>query len=234
MTPMQPATLPMTTTPTTPRHPARYTAALLPIFADALRGVSGIVLDPFAGTGHALERLARMVPAATFVGIEIQPQYVATGPALLRLGSALALDFTDGSVDAIVTSPTYGNRMADHHDARDTSKRNTYRHALGAELHPDNSGALQWGPEYRDFHKRAWAEAVRVLAPGGRMILNIKDHVRAGRRQPVAAWHAAELERQGLEPTGNRLVYTTGNGFGANGATRIPFEIVATFRKPGP
>lgn len=38
---------------TAPRHPARYTSALLPIFADVLRDVSGIVLDPFAGTGHA-------------------------------------------------------------------------------------------------------------------------------------------------------------------------------------
>ncbi len=30
---------------------------------------------------------------------------------------------------------------------------------------PDNSGAMQWGPEYREFHEQAWTEAVRVLRP---------------------------------------------------------------------
>lgn len=45
------------------------------------------------------------------------------------VGNALYLPFRDRAFDGIVTSPCYGNRMADHHDARDDSKRNTYTHS---------------------------------------------------------------------------------------------------------
>ena len=79
-----------------------------------------------------------------------------------------------------MTSPTYGDRLADHHDARDGSVRHSYKHDLGRDLHPDNSGAMQWGPAYRDFHTAAWVEVRRVLRPGGRFVLNVKDHVRGG------------------------------------------------------
>jgi hypothetical protein len=65
--------------------------------------------------------------------------------------------FDDATFDAICTSPTCGNRMADHHEARDISPRHTYRHVLGRPRTPGNSGALQWGDgiageEYRALH----------------------------------------------------------------------------------
>jgi hypothetical protein len=63
----------------------------------------------------------------------------------------------------VVTSPTYGNRMADHHDAKDDSKRMTYKHMLGRDLHPDNSGQMHFGPKYKEFHEKAWAEVTRVI-----------------------------------------------------------------------
>jgi tRNA G10 N-methylase Trm11 len=84
------------------------------------------------------------------------------------------LPFADASIDAIVTSPTYGNRLADHHRASDPLLRRSYTHDLGRPLHSENSGAMQWGDAYRAFHRRAWAEAVRVLKPGGRFVLNVK------------------------------------------------------------
>lgn len=52
---------------------------------------------------------------------------------------------------------------------------------------------MQWGRNYCEFHDRAWAEAVRVLKPGGLFMLNIKDHIRGGRRQRVTLWHALNL-----------------------------------------
>jgi tRNA G10 N-methylase Trm11 len=95
------------------------------------------------------------------------------------VGDALALPFPDATFDAVVTSPTYGNRMADHHHARDGSLRYSYTHTLGRSLHPNNSGTLHWGAEYQRFHSLAWREVWRVVRPGGRFVLNIKDHVRA-------------------------------------------------------
>lgn len=128
------------------RHPAKFTDALLPSFAHlippATRG-----LDPFGGTGKIF-LLHDLVPDLQIECIELEPEWAAYD-SRITVGNALALPYCDASFDWVCTSPTYGNRMADHHNARDGSRRNTYRHALGRPLHRDNSGAMQWGDEYR-------------------------------------------------------------------------------------
>lgn len=207
------------------RHPAKYSAGLIPVIGGEL--VPGaLVLDPFAGTGkiHLLRPLVR-----TF-GIELEPDWAEMSPYTL-VGSALCLPFADATFDAIATSPTYGNRMADHHEARDTSRRNTYRHALGRPLHPENSGQLQWGPRYRSFHLLAWQEALRVLKPHGGFVLNISDHIRNGQVQEVTDWHVYHLVAMGLRVTSRREVPTPRNRQGANGDARVDHESVITFRK---
>ena len=172
-----------------PAHPAKFSTGLLPLFADLLDGYSR-VLDPFAGTGriHMLEDLG---PFET-VGIELEPEWADMHERTL-LGNALDLPFDDGHFDGVCTSPTYGNRLADHHEAKDGSIRHSYRHTLGRPLSSDNSGQMQWGPKYRDFHEAAWAEVHRVLRPGGRFVLNLKDHIRKKQMAPVTGWHVTYL-----------------------------------------
>src|SRR5437868_9381022 len=104
-----------------------------------------LVLDPFAGVG-GIHTLAALGIAHT-VGVELEPECALQHPRNI-VGSALALPFPDDTFDAIVTSPCYGNRMADHHDAKDASRRNTYTHALGRPLAFANAGSLQWGDSY--------------------------------------------------------------------------------------
>lgn len=202
-------------------HPARYSRELMPVLADAVP-VERFrrVLDPFAGTGRIHE-----LPNET-VGIEIEPEWADLHPDTI-VGSALALPFPNESFDAIVTSPTYGNRLADSHNASDPERRRSYTHDLGRSLNPDNSGAMQWGGEYRAFHEDAWTEAVRVLRPGGRFVLNIKDHIRDGIRQQVTAWHLSTLMLQhGLELIEIHEPPVPSLKAGANGAARIAHEYV--------
>ena len=148
------------------------------------------------------------------------------------LGTALELPFSDGKFDAICTSPTYGNRMADHHNAKDSSKRITYRHKLGHPLHPDNSGQMQWGVVYRQFHRQAWLEAIRVLRPGGLFLLNISDHIRKGVVQEVSRWHSELLIELGLMFLKRIDISTPRMRFGSNAHLRTGTEYAIVFSKP--
>ena len=122
--------------------------------------------------------------------------------------------------------------MADHHDAKDDSKRNTYRHTLGRELTPGSSAEMQWGPEYRRFHQLAWAEVYDLLVPGGYFLLNVKDHIRKGVKQPVSAWHKAACLKAGFQQLDHLLISVTGNRQGENGQVRVDAENLYVMQKP--
>lgn len=217
-------------------HPARYSAALLPIFVDIMAYelfasfVSLKVLDPFAGTGRIHDLRDRI--AVETVGVELEAEW-ADLHADTICGNALHLPFEDHEFDVICTSPTYGNRLADSHNASDPERRRSYTHDLGRKLHDDNSGAMQWSLEYREFHLKAWAEAVRVLKPGGLFILNIKDHIRYGVQQPVSTWHAATLVSLGLDydPELSQGVPTRHLRQGST-PERAGQELVLVFKRP--
>lgn len=251
----------MTTKSKPVRHPAKFSDAILSeidvILDDLVRSgalVQGAsILDPFAGIGkvHGLRRIGFET-----IGVEIEPEWAEQHPGTL-VGDATALEFEDGFFDAVVTSPCYGNRMADSHEARDLckackdrpvhevrdcsmcgglglSKRNTYRHALGRPLSDGSAGGLQWGASYRNLHERAWREGVRVVRPGGFLIVNISNHIRDGEEQRVVEWHLNTLLLIGCFLHEVRRVATPRLGFGANGDARVDGESIIVVRTPPP
>ncbi len=210
------------------RHPARFSAALLPTMAQYLRA-GWLVLDPFAGVG-GLARLG--ITGARFVLNEIECNVIAHAQGKCRVaGNALNLPFAAETFDAVVTSPTYGNRMADHHRARDASRRNTYYHAFGCAMHEDNTGLLQFGAAYRERHAQAWGEVTRVLKRGGLFVLNVSDHIRDGRRVYVSKWHLETVCGMGLTLRAGHSIKTPRNRYGANGHLRCAAEYVFVFVK---
>jgi len=216
-------------------HPAKFSEPIMERLRRVLVGEQRRlgrppwVLDPFAGVG----RVHRLVPAGTTIGVEIEPRWAACHRRTFQ-GNALALPFDGGAFDCVVVSCCYGNRMADSHDAKDGSRRNTYRHVYGEPLQPANTGTLQWGPAYRSVHAAAWAEAVRCLAPGGLFVLNISDHIRGGEVQHVTAFHALALGRLGLEWEDDWPVDTARNRNGANASARVDHETILALRKQAP
>jgi SAM-dependent methyltransferase len=191
-------------------HPAKWSESVLVAIAEVVGaevrrvGHSLEVLDPFAGIGRG--RLAEALgPSAELViGIELQPEWLAD-PGTFR-GDATHLEpGWTGRFDAVISSPCYGNRLSDHHDAKDPCKvcggsridvagrdrpcspckgtglswRNTYAHALrrqGGDLVPGSAAGMAWGREYRMLHRDALNEMVRVTKPGGLLVINMSNH----------------------------------------------------------
>lgn len=187
------------------------------------------ILDPFGGIGRVHDLSIHFQKHHT-VALDIEPEWAAMAG---MKANACRLPFPDGVFDGIFTSPVYGNRMSDHHKATDASKRNTYTHVLGHDLHEDNAGRMHFGTSaYESLHLTAWAEAVRVLRPGGRFVLNTKDFIRKGNLVHVTDWHVIVLQNIGLRWTVELTVPTPGNRFGANGLARVESEDVTVFDKP--
>lgn len=214
--------------PDTRPHGAQFSDTALTAIADAikrypsLRGSPPRVLDPFAGVGNIF-RLADMVTNLDIVAVELEPEWAHAHRDTL-VGDATHLDgFSDESFDYVITSPAFGNRLADGYDGRgqcrrcagtgtvdnalcvrcggagfDQSKRHSYRIWLGRPLNEANGGAYHWGEAYRDLHRRAWREAYRLLRPNGFLMVDIKDHIRSFQWQAVPEWHLGAAVKIGF------------------------------------
>lgn len=228
----------MTDTTITPApHPAKFSESIIDRigrYLDSI-GFEGAILDPFAGVGRVHLLADSPHPRVTF-GVELEPEWAAHHPRTI-VGDVMRLrelGFNPGEMDAIVTSPVYGNRMSDDHtpSPSDTSRRNTYKHTLGRDLTEGSAAVLQWGPsarkrtEYQDFHRAAWQVVVEALAVDGLFVLNISDHIRGGKRMRVTAWHKATLAKLGIEWVDEIRVDTPRQKMGANGDVRVEYESI--------
>lgn len=214
----------------TARHPAKYTDVLIPIFAELLEGTSRVI-DPFAGTCKLVEIRNYGYTGEIYCN-EIEREWAmqGEGKAIITIGDAAALPYPDDYFDAACTSVTYGNRMADHHNAKDGSRRNTYKHSLGRDLTPGNTGMMQYGEAYAQKHVECYRELRRVLRDGARFVLNVSDHIRRGEVVPVTLWHIVCLRSMRFELVEHRKIETPRLRFGANRDLRVSHESVITFR----
>ena len=205
------------------KHPATYTNSFIPKFAELLIGCEN-VLDIFGGIG----KLA-LIKEHGFTGKvicnELEREWAKTSPHNVdewHIGDAANMRWAESnSFDALCTSPTYGNRMADHHNAKDGSKRVTYKHFLGRDLNEANTGRMQWGDKYRQKHLEIYKECARVLKNGGLMILNVSDHIRKGQVVNVVKWHKEALTNFGMKLIDEIKIETPRMGFGQNAKSRV-------------
>lgn len=215
------------------RHPAKFTNRFMPVFAELLKGYPA-ALDPMAGTCKLAQIWDHGYEGRIYCN-ELEPEWAlqADERVWLTIGDARQMPYASGSIPAICTSPTYATRMADHHEAKDASRRNTYTHSLGRPLTKGNTGNMNWGDTYRATHQLIWQECHRVLADGGLFILNISDHIRKGKIIPVTDWHIETLLEYEFVLVEHRKVETPRLRHGANSALRVPFESIVVMRKAG-
>lgn len=220
---------------TTP-HPAKFSDSIMDVFRElVLEFKPTHILDPFAGTGR-VHQLARQTGGGgpyTY-GMELEEEWASQHPYTFQ-GDARRLvgPFYTGTISMVLTSPCYGNRMADHHDARDGSKRHTYKHYLGRDLSEGSAAGMQWGAEYRALHREVWAQVEQVLAPGGIFVLNISNHIRRKVEEEVAQWHLGAIltDHDNMQLIRTIRVPTPRQRHGQNGSARVECEFVYVLRK---
>lgn len=216
-------------------HPAKFTDSILVTMRAMIRreaitlGFKPRLLDPFAGTG----KIHELGDVAYTTGVELEPEWAACHPRT-RVDDATRLPrWWARRFHIVATSPCYGNRLADHHNAADASERHGYKFSLGRAPSPGSGAVLQWGPEYRAMHMLAWTEVARVIVPGGLFLLNVSDHQRDKVLQPVAAWHVDWLVSHGWRIALEVPVPTPRHRHGENHEARAPFELVVALRAAG-
>lgn len=248
-------------------HPAQYSPEVLEAIDEVLASNHPLsprmglrILDPYAGKGSGVDAWAATGYDA--IGVELEPEWGCASPRIVQ-GSALQLSALDlgGTFDAVITSPCYGNRMADNHEAKDPCKacvpgmsdaptldasggvcktcggtglssRITYRHKLGRMPSQGSAAVMQWGNAYRHHHSQFVHSAIDVLEPEALIIINMKNHIRDGREQLVSEWWVNTLLVRGCRLLEVRPVRTQGMGFGANADARTDREFLIVVRAP--
>lgn len=213
-------------------HPCPFSDIILNEIAKNLHPSIKSILDPFAGTGK-IAKLKSMGYKGEIICNDIEESWDRFGGVDEWLNEdAENLHFLR-LVDAIITSPTYGNRMADHHKAKDDSKRITYTHKLGKDLHPQNTGKMQWSNEYKEKHERVYRNLVLLIKEKGFFILNISNHIRNGKEINVSSFHIDLLTSLGLVVNEIKKIKTKRMRFGENSKNRVSCEYLIIMQKGG-
>lgn len=248
-----------------PKHPAKFSPAILDVLAREVsrehnrrvkaghdRALPLLLVDPFAGVGRC--HTLAMPGKVHTLGVEIQHQWAACHRQTVCADSLEWMaapsyripNFPDwpGGADIVATSPCYGNRLADHHDARDGSRRRSYTHDLGEMPAEGSSAVLHWGPAYWRFHATAYRRIYDLLWPGGLFLLNVSDIVRGKAMISATQWHLGAALTAGFDPAGPsrwamavttpRLRHGANHGHHADEGeeTRAAFEVVYRLRRP--
>jgi hypothetical protein len=230
---------------TTTRHPAKFSTPILASIGRAIgahakdlgRPVS--VLDPFAGTGR-IHGLGPHPQISRIVGVELEPEWASYHPDTICADSIAwmrdrAHRGGSGRFDVVATSPCYGNRFSDHHEAKDPSSRRSYAHDLGRQPTAGSSAVMPWGPRYWRFHGDAYQAIFSVLPAGGLFVLNVSDFQRHGELVHAVEWHHGVAHGVGFEQAKPvRWIETQRMGHGANRDARATAEAILILRRPHP
>lgn len=112
------------------------------------------------------------------------------------------------------------------------SPRRSYRHFLDRMPSPGSSAVLQWGDAYRLFEVEFLRQVLRLLRPGGRLLLNISNHQRKLQEVRVVEWHLEAALGLGFRLDAIEPIVTKRFKMGENHAARAAFEYLLVLRRP--
>lgn len=211
-------------------HPAKFSNELLPYLA---KYAYGFVLDPMGGTGKAglMKKLNPDILHVTINEIEKEWADQAQSNSVDRviIGDAKNLK---GAYDCIVTSPPYGNRMADNFKAgKPDSMRRRYAGDLGRNPSEGSVACKHFGKGYEDMMIQIYDSLLRNVK-FDLFILNVSDFIRQFKRVDVCGFYVSYFESRGFHLLSREEVKTRRQkGVGANTHLRVESESVMVFSK---
>ena len=181
-----------------PNHPAKYSAPILPVLGQEFDRWYGSgftfnpvrVLDPFGGVGgiHYIKKHSLWHEKILSIGSELEFGWAIQGlidrdpNGPMVQADALSLPFPDRSIHAVITSPCYGNRMADHHEAKDACSE-CHGSGLGE---PIMAEMRTFGGEHAKTVVTEW-EACKKCKGKGLSVRNTYTHQYGEKLRPESA-----------------------------------------------
>lgn len=199
-------------------HPAKANLFLLEELVERYTRPGDLVLDPMAGVGSLLIAAALGRRVLLF---ELEAPYAAAArrnaaardvPLFVARANAMALPLPNHCIDAVVTSPPYGDlatrkRSQEASTTRRASIPDWARRRHDASFHVDTYGKswMQLGnltyPRYLMATLQVYAECARVLKDGGKLVTITADCWRQNRRRPLGHDTALICQAVGLKPS---------------------------------
>ena len=224
-------------------HPAKWSDVLLEVIYRDYIEDNDIILDVFGGTGK-IGKLKEYGCENIFISQEIEEEWALQGVNseidFCFIADATSSNhyekYTELGVNFIITSPAYGNRMADKHEAKDGSKRYTYKHLINRKLHDNNSGGYRFygahkRNKYHIIHEATWLNCYNMLPQGGKFLLNCSNYLVKGVEILVTEWHIDLLKRIGFTLIEEQMVKTPRLRVGQNSDKRVIGERLCLFKK---
>lgn len=198
------------------QHDAKANLYLVHWLATHLTEPGATLLDPMAGTGSTYisaisgsrrvicgELEGWMLPILDSNRRRVGPHSRARSHAYQ--GDAANLPLDTGCVDHILTSPPYWDVFSDWHAMSRRLKTNhhgphgsAYADERGSKL-KKNAGNEHVYEHYLARMRAIYQECGRVLRPGGRLVLIVKDRIAAGRRVPIVVDTTTLITALGFE-----------------------------------
>lgn len=220
--------------------PASYSGPVLESIRHLTPANAVRILDPFAGPNGVARLMDTLGTFSNstgrrYLGVEIEPEWAQQGVDTI-VGDATKLRDIPGVVafapDCVITSPPYGNRMADQYLGDPSgSRRHTYAIALGRRLDDYSAARYQWGPKYQTIISEGIREIAHILPEGGHFILNIANHYRKHTLQLVVPWAVEMVLKRDFELRSWDVVKAPKMRHGENWEARDDHEQLFLFEK---
>ena len=224
------------------------------------------LLDPMAGTGSLLiaavaKRDVTLVDLETHWAdvMHANAQKITSSPTFFEPGSitilqadAAKLPLESCSIDHVITSPPYWDTFSDWNITTSgfqgelgplgqayADDRGTPSNQTTPDGRPQkNIGNLHHYESYLRAMRRVYQEVLRVLEPGGRCLVIVKDRVHKRRRVPITNDASTLLQAIGFSPVATLRVLTNLSRYRQilkqkhPDAPVIDSEAVLVFQKP--